>query len=125
MGQRYLMDTNAVIDYLDKKLPSKSLNLIYDTDGQISVITRMELLASPNATKNELHVLKNFIKTSTVYYMDESIILKSIDIRKNYRLKLPDAIIAATAVVKKFTLITRNVADFKGIPNLSLLNSWE
>ncbi len=31
MGKRYLMDTNAVIDYLDKKLPSKTLNLIYDT----------------------------------------------------------------------------------------------
>ena len=119
------MDTNAVIDYLDKKLPVKSLNLIYDTDGQISVITRMELLAAPNATKNELNILRNFIKTSTVHYMDESIIQKGIDIRRNYRLKLPDAIIAATAVVNKFTLITRNVADFKGIPNLSLLNSWE
>ncbi len=84
----------------------------------------MELLASPSATKTELHVLKSFVKTSTVYYMDESIILKGIDIRKNYRLKLPDAIIAATAVVNKFTLITRNIADFEGIPHLIILNSW-
>jgi len=45
MGQKYLIDTNAVIDYLDNKLPEKSANLLDEIDFQISVIVRMELLS--------------------------------------------------------------------------------
>lgn len=51
--------------------------------------------------------------------------LKGIEVRKNYSVKLPDAIIAATALVHDYTLVTRNASDFKKISGLKLLNPWE
>jgi hypothetical protein len=44
MGQGYLIDANAVIDYLDKKLPESGYILMDGISPQISVITRMEIL---------------------------------------------------------------------------------
>ena len=50
MEQGYLMDTNAVIDYLNNRLPAKSSDFIDGITVNISVITRMELLAWKKAT---------------------------------------------------------------------------
>ena len=49
----------------------------------------------------------------------------AIEIRKIHRIKLPDAIIAATAIIYNMTVITRNVFDFKNIDGLTVLNLWE
>ena len=124
MEQRYLIDTNAVIDYLDNKLPNNSANLIDRTDTQISVITRMELLSWHKATSRQIQVLQEFINSSTVVGLEEKVILKAIDIRKNYRLKLPDAIIAATALANGFALISHNISDFKNISGLKVIDPW-
>jgi len=124
MEQRYLIDSNAVIDYLDNKLPENSALLIDGIDTQISVIIRMELLSWTNATNQQLQVLQDFIDNSIVLGLEEKVILKTIDIRKNFRLKLPDAIIAATAVCNELTLITRNTKDFKNISGLQVIDPW-
>lgn len=57
MEQRYLVDTNATIDYLDNKLPDNGASLIDSIVVQISVITRMELLGWINATIQQLGIL--------------------------------------------------------------------
>jgi predicted nucleic acid-binding protein len=46
-------------------------------------------------------------------------------LRQQHKIKLPDAIIAATAMAEGLTLITRNSDDFKNINSLKLLNPWE
>lgn len=51
-------------------------------------------------------------------------ILQTIEVRKNYRIKLPDAIIAATAMVHGFTLVSRNDADFGKITGLKYWNPF-
>ena len=79
----------------------------------MSVITRIELLAWPNAYPQQLQTLQKFIATCLVYPLDEAIIIESINVRKQYKIKLPDAIIAATALVNNLTLFTRNISDFK------------
>ena len=48
-----------------------------------------------------------------------------IIIRKVHKTKLPDAIIAATALVNNLTLITRNISDFKNIEDLKVINPHE
>ena len=50
---------------------------------------------------------------------------KTADIRKKQKIKLPDAIIAATALVYELSLVSRNVSDFKNIDGLQLINPWE
>ena len=54
--------------------------------------------------------------------LDDDITAKTIELRKKYKIKLPDAIIAATALVFELTLITGNIDDFKNIEGIDILN---
>ncbi|MDR2692453.1 MAG: type II toxin-antitoxin system VapC family toxin [Dysgonamonadaceae bacterium] len=124
MGQRYLLDTNAVLDFMGNKLPSKAHNLlsdIIDTEINLSVITKMELLGFSKVEQE----LASFVDCADVLMIDENVTDKTIEIRKRYRIKLPDAVIAATALVHNMTLLTRNIRDFKSIKGLTVLNLWE
>jgi predicted nucleic acid-binding protein len=55
----------------------------------------------------------------------EPIILKAIENRKAHKTKLPDAIIAATALVNELIIITRNTKDFDKIKGLEVLNPYD
>ena len=125
MAGQYLIDTNSVIDYLDNKLPANGANLLDKEELDISVITRMELLAWPNAEEEQISVLSQFINSVVTRSLDEPVILKGIEIRKEYRIKLPDAIIAATALVYNLSLVTRNIDDFKNVKGIKLINPWD
>jgi predicted nucleic acid-binding protein len=124
MEQRYLADTNTIIDYLENKLPENSIQLIDSIDIQFSVISRIELLVWQKATEGQLKILNDFINVSTVFGLSESVIVKSIEIRRKYRLKLPDAIIAATAIANNLTLLTRNMSDFEKVKQLRCINTY-
>jgi len=124
MEQKYLIDTNTAIDYLDNKLPDKANSLIDSIESFISVITRMELLAWPGATLQQTAILEDFTYSSLVYPLEEPVILKAIEIRRTYKTKLPDAIIAATAMVYNLRLISRNTKDFKNITGLSVIDPY-
>ena len=69
--------------------------------------------------------MRDFINVALVIELDQDIKFKTADIRKAHRIKLPDAIIAATANVYQLTLLTRNVSDFDGISGLEIMNPWE
>jgi predicted nucleic acid-binding protein len=60
-----------------------------------------------------------------VIELEQPIKLKTADIRKAHRIKLPDAIIAATAIVYDLTLLSRNLSDFGGIADLKIINPWD
>ena len=128
MGTRYLIDTCAVIKFLQVSFPEKGLLLldsILDNECQISFITQIELLAWKNQQESSLLVYKQFIKGSKILYINEIIINQAIEIRKKTNVKLPDAIIAATALCYNFTLISDNDKDFTKITDFGLnyLNS--
>ncbi len=125
MGARYLADTNAVIDYLENKLPEKATAFMDNLDMQLSVISRIELLSWSRISPQQLNQLSGFIYASQIYNLSEEIIQNTINIRKLNKIKLPDAVIAATAVAHHLTLITRNTTDFNKIEKLELINPWE
>ena len=129
MGVKYLWDTNTAIYYLQQQFPPKAEKLIDDLLRQsqpcISVITEIELLCWKSPTRKDADVLNNFINDSLVIELEREIKLKTADIRKLYKVKLPDAIIAATAVINDYTLLTRNTKDFKSIEHLKMLNPWD
>ncbi|MGJ3235677.1 type II toxin-antitoxin system VapC family toxin [Marivirga sp.] len=124
MEQGCLIDTNVIIDYLANKLPEAGNLLIYENVPKISVVTRLELLSWPNASEIQMQILDDFIDSSIIYNLDEDVILKTIEIRKNHKIKLPDSIIAANALVNDLTLLSRNVNDFKKIENLEIINPY-
>jgi len=129
MGIKYLWDTNTAIYYLQQQFPSSAEKFIDDLLKEespiISAITEIELLCWKTATEKDIEILKGFISDSLVVELEQSIKLKTAEIRKTHRVKLPDAIIAATALVYGLTLVTRNVEDFKNISGLNVVNPWE
>jgi len=129
MGLKYIWDTNAVVHYLQKLYPLAGQEFInkvaLNYQPVISIITEIELLCWKTATENDIAVLNTFISNSVIYELDQSIKLKTIEIRKKYRLKLPDAIIAASALVNNHILITNNVADFNKIYKLNVIDPFK
>ena len=119
MGINYLWDTNTAIYFLQQQFPinaEKYIDSILQTNiPVISAITEIELLCWKTASENDLKVLNNFIQDATVIELEQEIKSKTAEIRKANKIKLPDSIIAATAIVYNLTIITRNTADFKNI----------
>ena len=129
MGIKYIWDTNTVIYYLQQQFPPSAEkfmdNLVNDARPVISSITEIELLCWKSATEKDLEVLHNFIDDALVIELEQPIKYKTADIRKKHKIKLPDAIIAATALVYELILVSRNVSDFKDIDGLQLINPWD
>jgi predicted nucleic acid-binding protein len=123
----YLIDSNVVIDYKAKRIPAENLDFIsqiFEKDFHISVAVEIEVLGfntNPEATAE----MEEFIAGATIFQLDESVTRRTIELRRRYKLKLGDAIIAATALEYNLTLITHNIADFKRIDGLTLLNPYD
>jgi predicted nucleic acid-binding protein len=127
MGEvKYLIDTNAVIDYLAQNMPESAndfMNGVINSIPNISIITKIELLGF-NASAEHISLLTSFVGDALVFDLTSSIADLTISIRREHKTKLPDAIIAATAIVNGMKLITRNTSDFTGITGLQVLNPF-
>ena len=55
MGTRYLVDTNVIIDYLENKLPENAIGFLDSLEMQLSIISRIELLAWPKIGHQQLN----------------------------------------------------------------------
>lgn len=128
MGIKYLWDTNTVIYFLQKQFPASAEQFVDSTlqnsPPAISAITEIELLCWKTDNEKDLEVLYKFIEEATVFELEKAIKLKTANIRKTCKIKLPDAIIAATALIYNLTLITRNTEDFKRIDGLIIVNPF-
>jgi len=128
MGKKYLIDSNVIIDYMANIIPEKGTNFvenIFNTQFLISVITKIEVLGY-NDLPNKMSAMGNFISLSEILSLNETITEKTIELKRTFRkMKLGDAIIAATAIDGNLILITRNVDDFKFIPNFTVVNPYE
>ncbi len=115
-GVKVILDTNALFLYFQGNLPFKyQINEI-----GISIITKIEYLVNPHLSPKDFHLFETFESEINVFCLNnqhDDIIRETIKIRKKYKLKLPDAIIAATAIVNDALLI--NADDvFSKIYNL-------
>jgi len=123
MGKRYLLDTNTVLDYMSNKLPGNAKKLIaqiIDEEINLSVINKIELLGFSKVEQD----LIDFVAYSNIHPMDDVIVDKTIEVRSSYKIKLPDAVIAATALVNELILVSRNIKDFKNIQGLELIDPY-
>ena len=129
MGIKYLWDTNIVIYFLQKQFPNSAEQFVDSTlehsSPAISAVTEIELLCWKTDNEKDLEVLHRFVEEVIVFEIERSIRLKTADIRKTHRIKLPDAIIAATALIHNLSLITRNIKDFKRIDGLKVINPFD
>jgi len=100
-----VLDTNIALYYLGGRLAVPLPNGSYHA----SIITEMELLSYPNLSPAEEQQIQNFLAQLLLIGIDESIKRMAIALRKQYRLKLPDAIIAATAQSLNALLLTNDL----------------
>ena len=128
MGQKFLLDSNTVIDYTSQLLPSSATSAIDNIINEafiISIVVKIEVLGF-NGQSDKMKKLERFLQFAEILPLNDDIADKTIELRKKHKkLALGDAIIAATASVNNFTLITRNIADFKNIATLKLINPYD
>lgn len=112
---KIVLDTNAVLYFLG----GKHAEPLPQAEYFVSVITEIELLSYPLLKKEEAAVVVDFLSDVNIIDLAKEIKNATIDFRSRYRLKLPDAIIAATAYSLKAELFT-NDAKLLNIRELSV-----
>jgi len=120
--EQYLIDTNAISHYLSESLPAAGMDFIdgiIDSIPNISVISQIELLSWQSAKSSQI---TDFVNDSVIFNISPEVVQACVKIRKTKKIKTPDAIIAATALVNGFILITDNEKDFINIPKLKIIN---
>ena len=125
MGAKHLMDSNAIVDYLDAAFPSNGLLVVDEilkNEINISVVNQIELLSFLPSQKNVTQRIQDFISFANVFPLDVTIAMQTLEICKEHQIKLPNAIIAATAIHHNLILITNNEKDFASIKGLKILN---
>ena len=120
-GERYLLDTNAIVCLLrgDEVLHQRLQSAEW---VGISILSQIEFLAFPNLSENDGRIFQKFSEAVDVVGLDRAeraLIDRIVSLRRQYRLKLPDAIIAATAIERGAILIT----DDRQLRKLSAVKS--
>ncbi len=93
MGTKYLIDSNGVIDYLRGSLPTSGMtfmNGVINDLPKVSIITKIEVLGF-NTTAEAYKLLADFFDDALVLPLTDDVAAITIDLRKNYKIKLPDA----------------------------------
>lgn len=105
ISPKYVLDTNIALYHLGGRL---SIPL---PAGQyhLSIISEIELLSYSDLSREEQMQINQFIAQLNIVPITDTIKFNTIDLRQQYRLKLPDAIIAATALSLEATLLTNDL----------------
>jgi predicted nucleic acid-binding protein len=123
MGQ-YLIDNNVISNYFSGFISEKGMDFIADVIDQtpkISVITEIEALSWVNPDKSKELIISEFIQDADILALTPAIVARCVAIRRSRKIKTPDAIIAATAIVHNLILITSD-NDFNKIEGLQIID---
>jgi predicted nucleic acid-binding protein len=121
MEQRYLIDTNAIIDAQMGNIPENGMAFmvsVINKEFNVSFVSYIEFLGYKNITPQS----EAFISLATVIEINKNIIDTCIALRKSKRIDLPDAIIAATALNQNLIIVSRNTKDFENIEGLQIID---
>jgi len=123
-GRKLLFDSNIIIYIAKRDLAPETFAHTGDTLF-LSDVSFMETLGYAFSEDTEKQEIENLLSVLFRIPIDDLVVQKVIEIRQSHRMKLPDAIIAATALVYECILVTRNVTDFSGLSGLTILNPFD
>lgn len=119
-GSKILLDTNAFIYFFEGR--SKITNLVVNTpEIYFSAISEIELLSATRLTQSEIDSIKAFLSLCQRVELTSEIIEQTITIRRQYHFKIPDAIVAASALHLKTPLATADT-EFQKVAGLILIS---
>jgi predicted nucleic acid-binding protein len=104
-----LFDTNILIDFLNAAPQARDELARYEGKS-ISVITRIEVMVGASAEVEA--PTRDFLRDFALIELDESVAERAVALRRQHRIKLPDAIVWASAQVHGLLFVTRNTKDF-------------
>jgi predicted nucleic acid-binding protein len=128
MSNKYLLDTNILIYHFNDE---PEVKLVFDeikagnAEAFYCPITWVELLCYPALTEEQANEMRKFLRLLKCVLLTESVLDSAAQIRRDYRLKLGDGVIAACALVEGCVLVTRNAKDFKRVNGLTILNPFD
>lgn len=117
-GSDFLVDTNVLIQLVNGD--DTITDFLNEKAIFISFISEMELLSKPGLSSENLKILQAMINNCVLVEFNHEIKAEAIKLRRNFKLKLPDAIIAATSKYLRLPLLTAD-KDFKKIKDIELL----
>lgn len=120
MGTGYLIDTSGYSRYLDDMLSvenSDFMDSVLEDAPAMCFVVKIEL-RSFQGDKNKENTIADLVNNCVIMELSDEIIEKTIELRRKAKIKLPDAIIAATAIVHNLTLLSTNDSDFRKVPKL-------
>ncbi len=117
-GSDYVIDTNVLI-YLQKGVEGIDL-LLEGKDIFVSFVTEMEMLSYSKFSADEIKKTKKLLDDCFIIELNNDIKSTAIELRRNYKFKLPDAIVAATAIFFQIPIITAD-KKFEVLTELDLL----
>ncbi|HPN29822.1 MAG TPA: type II toxin-antitoxin system VapC family toxin [bacterium] len=127
MELNLLYDTNIFIYHFKNYSEVSSYfepHFLLSNNIYISVITRIELLSYSEISTEEENFINNLLQYFSIIRLSFELENKTIELRKKFKLKTPDAIIAASAILNKATLLTRNTDDFQKVETLKIVNPF-
>ena len=104
-----LFDTNILVDYLNGIKEAKTELSLYETRA-ISIVSWMEVMVG--ASDDVADATLAFLDAFEIIHLDDVVADRAVRLRKSKRVKLPDAIVWASAVAHGMLLVSRNVKDF-------------
>jgi predicted nucleic acid-binding protein len=123
---KYLFDSNILIYHFNGKLNQFRTDLLSEGltgVGAYSIISKIELLGF-NQSESDDRQARLLLSSLRELELTSTIAEQTIQIRKIRKLKLPDAVIAATAIVNNLAIITRNTSDFDQVVGLNYINPF-
>lgn len=109
---RAIIDSDVLIDYLQGLAKAKT-ELDRYLKREISIVSWMEIMAGADNAAEEKDC-RDFLASFTVHHLSVEIAGEAVRLRKRFKVRLPDAIVWATARVNNCLLVTRNTKDFPG-----------
>jgi predicted nucleic acid-binding protein len=123
-GRKLVLDSNIVI-YIAQKQLDPQLFLLPEDQLFVSDITIMETLGYAFTDQFEKQEIESLLSVLIRIPIENIVVQNVVAIKQHHKIKLPDAIIAATALVYDCILVTRDSDDFAGLPGLVVINPFE
>jgi len=117
----YLLDSNILIGFLNGSQKEINWVMAEKQNGSFlgySVISKIETLSLYNLSEDKIQEIEKFFNIFNQAYLSDEIVSLSARLRRNLKLSIGDAIVAATAISKRATLVTNDKVLIKKVKNL-------
>jgi predicted nucleic acid-binding protein len=119
-----ILDSNIIIySALSEHVGLRKL--ITERSPYVSDISRLEVLGFSKLLEDEILYFESFFTSTTVIQISNEVVTEAINLRQRKKMTVGDSIIAATALLNDFELITNNIKDFRWIRELRILNPFQ